>query len=191
MPVDAWALGVVMHVLLAGLFPFTNTNATAEGLVAPLPESVPAEAHSLLHGLLTVDVEARTSAVEASRDPWLAAIDPGDVCTGGKDATGSTVIASGSPAAWLRARVSGDLPTNAASAHLEVLEELASLGFNKQEVESAVKAGAKNDLSTSYFLVCRRRARLAEEREIAVQTLPQVARAALAPSLVDDHRVHE
>jgi len=163
-PVDMWAFGVVLHVMLTGKFPFVTTEEAKAGLPEKLAESVPDGAAALLRGLLTIAPDTRSTAVDATKHPWLRMAAAEDLSSGDcKDSSGASIIASGSPAAWLRARASGELPTEAAKAHDEVCQALAALGMDPEMVVSAVRNGAKNDLATSYFLLCTpRRGVLAE-----------------------------
>ena len=176
--VDAWAYGVVLHMLLSGKFPFVTAEQACAGLAATLPETIPVAAAEVLRGLLAVPVEARTSVTDACAKDYLreeaeremkereakAKAVPA-VSGAGAPAPLAAVIATGTPAAWLRARAAGVLPSDQQQAHAEILSELESLGFDPSLVLRSLQDGVRNDATTSYFLLCRRRVRVAEEAE--------------------------
>ena len=176
--VDAWAYGVVLHMLLSGKFPFVTAEQACAGLAATLPETIPVAAAEVLRGLLAVPVEARTSVTDACAKDYLreeaeremkereAKAKAVPAASGaGAPAPLVAVIATGTPAAWLRARAAGVLPSDQQQAHAEILSELESLGFDPSLVLRSLQDGVRNDATTSYFLLCRRRVRVAEEAE--------------------------
>mmetsp|Transcript_22783 Transcript_22783/g.52037 ORF Transcript_22783/g.52037 Transcript_22783/m.52037 type:complete len:855 (+) Transcript_22783:49-2613(+) len=74
---DMWSVGVVLYELIALRRPFEAGNVlslvnkvTSED-PAPLPEDVDDSAKQLIHTLLTKDAQARCSAYEALRSPFL------------------------------------------------------------------------------------------------------------------------
>jgi len=173
--VDAWAYGVVLHMLLSGKFPFVTAEQACAGLAATLPETIPVAAAEVLRGLLAVPVEARTSVTDACAKDYLREEAEREmkereakakaVSVAGAPAPLAAVIATGTPAAWLRARAAGVLPSDQQQAHAEILSELESLGFDPSLVLRSLQDGVRNDATTSYFLLCRRRVRVAEEAE--------------------------
>ena len=95
--VDVWALGIMTYIMLTGTYPFTSEKAAKEGKV-PTHEGIPAPIHELLTGMLQVDPDKRLTAAEVLKHPWLK---PDTV---EEKAPTQQIIASGSPAAWLRER---------------------------------------------------------------------------------------
>jgi serine/threonine protein kinase len=163
--VDVWALGVVMHVLLTGKYPFLSTDEMVRGeLTTTLPESVPPSVADLLKGALTVDRIGRHSADDLLAHEWLRSPPTASV------AAGDAVVASGSPAAWLRARAggaptpSGGSDAEFAKAHEAVLDELKALGINGDLVAKALEEGVRDEGTTAYHLLWQRRKRAEEDR---------------------------
>ena len=73
--VDVWAMGVVMHVLLTELYPFTSEEAVREGKreTELPPECLGEGLEELLKGMLHVDRAERFSAADVSGHAWLKA----------------------------------------------------------------------------------------------------------------------
>ncbi|KXZ55809.1 hypothetical protein GPECTOR_2g1359 [Gonium pectorale] len=81
--VDAWAMGVLMYLLVTGRYPFeddaqpnnlaaTVTNVLA-GRVRPLPPGTSAGCQELIAGLLQARPERRSTLLDLVGNPWLAA----------------------------------------------------------------------------------------------------------------------
>lgn len=79
-PVDIWAGGVVLYILLSGKFPFGGKNETEyyqrvlyKQVYFPFEEwsTVSAEAKDLVRGMLCKDPQKRLTADECLRHPWL------------------------------------------------------------------------------------------------------------------------
>lgn len=79
-PVDAWAAGVVLYIMMSGQFPFCGDsdedyykNVLNQPLEFPEAEwkSVSADAIDLIKGLLDKDPETRMRPDEAKRHKWL------------------------------------------------------------------------------------------------------------------------
>lgn len=76
---DMWAIGVTLYAMLSGRFPFPETSsadkraAILAGRYYPFPPTspVPAAAQELVARLLAVRPEARLTASQALRHPWL------------------------------------------------------------------------------------------------------------------------
>jgi hypothetical protein len=78
---DAWALGVLLHLLLAGAYPFEDerhpssvahtVSNVLSGRRRPLPEWVSAEAQRVVAALLQPDPSRRTTLRELASDAWL------------------------------------------------------------------------------------------------------------------------
>lgn len=79
-PVDMWAVGVILFILLAGYFPFDGTDEevrelTLSGQYEFTPEHfshISEEAKELVRGLLTTDAEQRLTAQQALSHPWVS-----------------------------------------------------------------------------------------------------------------------
>jgi MAP/microtubule affinity-regulating kinase len=79
---DIWALGVLLFVMLAGLFPFKGVNdrelyrKIGRG-VFHFPDCISAQARTLIKRMIVVDPGKRMSAAEILEDPWtIADINP-------------------------------------------------------------------------------------------------------------------
>lgn len=127
---DVWALGVILHVLLTGKFPFTSEKAIREGSLS-LPASLDDDAKALLRGCLAVDPAARLTADAVCQQPWVAAA---------ADMLGGSVTTK----SWSE-------PTVDAA----VVEKLAELGMDAREVKAAVAEKRRDELTTAYFLMER------------------------------------
>ena len=157
--VDVWALGVIAHVLLTGMYPFTNEAECREGRLE-MNEAFPEGVYELLQGMLCVDRAERLTANDVLKHPWLAPPPPAEV-----------VVASGSPAAWLRAARTAATKDDAdgifghgadgaeADEHEVVLDELARLGIDRKAVVQALENGIRDELTTAYCLLWSKRAR--------------------------------
>uniref|UniRef100_A0A7S1TNU6 Non-specific serine/threonine protein kinase n=1 Tax=Erythrolobus australicus TaxID=1077150 RepID=A0A7S1TNU6_9RHOD len=79
--VDLWACGVILYVMMFGMFPFFGLNDQEylaeidQGLIFPndMRDDVSKHAKDLMHALLDVDPDRRFSAVDALRHPWFNA----------------------------------------------------------------------------------------------------------------------
>ncbi|RNA37465.1 calcium calmodulin-dependent kinase type II alpha chain isoform X8 [Brachionus plicatilis] len=79
-PVDIWACGVILYILLVGYPPFwdedqhrlySQIKAGAYDYPSPEWDTVTAEAKNLINSMLTVNPAKRISASEALRHPWI------------------------------------------------------------------------------------------------------------------------
>lgn len=79
-PVDMWAIGVIIYVILFGALPFDEKDRAAQfrricradyRFPADLADEVSAEAKDLIRKLLVVDQRRRLTAVEAMKHPWF------------------------------------------------------------------------------------------------------------------------
>ncbi|CAK8696870.1 calcium/calmodulin-dependent protein kinase type II delta chain-like isoform X2 [Clavelina lepadiformis] len=80
-PVDLWACGVILYILLVGYPPFWDDNQDklyeqikkgAYDFPSPEWDTVTKEAKDLIKRLLTIDTSERITAYEALRHPWIS-----------------------------------------------------------------------------------------------------------------------
>jgi len=81
-PVDLWACGIIMHIILTRRYPFAGETIqetlelVCKGRFSPVGaewDRISSDAKSLLQGLLREDPAERLTAEEALRHPWLTA----------------------------------------------------------------------------------------------------------------------
>ncbi|GBO34568.1 Calcium/calmodulin-dependent protein kinase type II alpha chain, partial [Araneus ventricosus] len=79
-PVDIWACGVILYILLVGYPPFWDEDqhrlyaqikAGAYDYPSPEWDTVTAEAKNLINSMLTVNPAKRITAGEALKHPWI------------------------------------------------------------------------------------------------------------------------
>lgn len=79
-PVDIWACGVILYILLVGYPPFwdedqhrlySQIKAGAYDYPSPEWDTVTAEAKNLINSMLTVNPAKRISASDALKHPWI------------------------------------------------------------------------------------------------------------------------
>ena len=153
--VDVWALGVILHVLLTGTYPFTSEDATRQCKLEP-HEMITADLAALLSGMLCHDRAARLSAADVLKHAWLVEEAPPP----------SPTVATGSPAAWLRAakaKAAAEEGVPAAEADEAVLNELHKLGMDRKVVLAALEAGARDEFTTAYCLLWQKNTRHAQK----------------------------
>ena len=80
-PVDLWASGILLHLLVAGYPPFWSDSnekmllAAARGqfsLTSPVWSKVSNSCKDLINSMLTVQASQRITAAEAVRHPWFS-----------------------------------------------------------------------------------------------------------------------
>ncbi|EFA86387.1 putative protein kinase [Heterostelium album PN500] len=76
-PVDMWALGVIIYILLCGFPPFDET--TGWNLEFPSPEwdNISDSAKDLIKSLLVVDPAKRLTAQQAMKNVWISGVNTG------------------------------------------------------------------------------------------------------------------
>ncbi|XP_053203142.1 calcium/calmodulin-dependent protein kinase type II delta chain-like isoform X10 [Panonychus citri] len=79
-PVDIWACGVILYILLVGYPPFWDEDqhrlyaqikAGAYDYPSPEWDTVTPEAKNLINSMLTINPEKRITAAEALKHPWI------------------------------------------------------------------------------------------------------------------------
>jgi MAP/microtubule affinity-regulating kinase len=78
---DIWALGILLFVMLAGLFPFKGVNdrdlyAKIRRGMFHIPDCVPSNAKALIKQLIVVDPDRRLTIASVLSDPWLTVDNP-------------------------------------------------------------------------------------------------------------------
>lgn len=78
---DIWSLGVLLHVMLTGTWPYAGNNydeacANAErGIVHCLAKKLSPTALSLIQSMVNVDIQKRYSIIEVLEHPWFGTFD--------------------------------------------------------------------------------------------------------------------
>lgn len=76
-PADIWALGVLLHVMLSGTYPFKGKNDKElfkKILVGQFecPSAIPAAPRALIYKMLSIDPSRRPTVKEIQQDQWAA-----------------------------------------------------------------------------------------------------------------------
>uniref|UniRef100_A0A7S3BDE7 Protein kinase domain-containing protein n=1 Tax=Haptolina ericina TaxID=156174 RepID=A0A7S3BDE7_9EUKA len=147
---DIWALGVICHVLLTGKFPFVD-EAAIRAAQFDLPPDLPVGAAELVHSMLRLDPSARPSADAVCTSAWVLA---GSELAGG----GLGGIGKLSTSTWAAPKVDP-----------QVLGQLVAMGAPAKAVQAAVDEDLHNELTTTHFLLERRRQREFESAKLAAE----------------------
>lgn len=151
-PVDIWALGVMLFTMVAGYLPFWESKASMQSLLRKvvngkfvLPKNISPECADLIQRMLTVDPQKRITIDEIRHHPWV---------TQGYD---------GPPPTYL--------PTTYPVHHIEerVLEQLVSMGFDKEAAREKVMKNEHNQATFIYHLL------LARARRGSIDESPEMA----------------
>lgn len=142
-PVDMWSLGVLLHALLFGCFPFRAKSypelyrKIAKGTFSVLEDSISTQARDLMVQLLECDPSRRITAGGAIRHPWL-----------------QQEYATAQNIRNLRTRtliLVSDRPAD--DLHPQPLKELSAFGFSKDEITRLVMDRRHCSLTTLYYLL--------------------------------------
>ena len=140
--VDMWSMGILMYALLCGCFPFRAKSypdlyrRIARGTF-PIPDELSMPARDLLRQLLDVDPEQRITANAAMRHSWLAK-PLAAAADMNKLRLDTTVLVSDRPA--------DDLDD-------EVIAEIDTYGFTKEETVRLVMTKTHSSITTLYYLL--------------------------------------
>jgi serine/threonine protein kinase len=150
-PVDIWAMGVTLYVMLTDNFPFWAGSEDRlrkdidKGLdMEALPAALSPELRSILAGMLTVDPSRRLDANGVKHHPWLDAGVAGGGGDEGECAMAEVAVASAPPpagAGWLAQTLGwGDVVVPAAAGADRLDSTLVRARGTKREAQQACDA---------------------------------------------------
>lgn len=177
-PVDMWSLGVLLHALLFGCFPFRAKSypelyrRIAKGTFSVPEDSISPQALDLMTQLLECDATRRITAGGALRHPWL-----------------QQEYAAAQNIRTLRTHTPilvSDRPAD--DLHPQPLKELAGFGFSRDEVTRLVVDREHSSLTTLYYLLLdtiskRRKKRPPTRATPVVLDMAATSRATLSPTI--------
>eukprot|EP01133_Synstelium_polycarpum_P016840 gene16840-20024_t len=148
--VDIWSMGVVLFVLVTGYLPFDGDNYVElfQKILAAdyaIPDYLSADCNSLISRMLVVDPAKRATLEEIINHPWLA------------PSIGSLNITN----------VPTGPNTEGYVLDQDIVNDLVTLGYDREDVLVNVRSNKYNDCAATYFLLHGRKQR---ERESAPQT---------------------
>lgn len=131
-PVDIWAFGILLYVILCGQYPFKGIND--RDLYRKIvrntpyyPETIPASAKELIKSLLTSDASARLTAAQVLDHPWL-----------NNPVTESSPCFDAAKAVCSPSEVKTQ-PSSQGSLDLLAINDIVSLGYRFDEVTNWAK----------------------------------------------------
>ena len=135
--VDIWSCGVILYVMVCGFLPFEDTNTDKlykkiiDGKYA-LPSFVTEGCKDLIRKIMTVDQELRYTIAEIKQHPWYKALKP---------------------------KINEGLLSNKIvfPCDSEIIAEMREKGFNIDEVRESIILNKHNHLSTSYYLLVKKK----------------------------------
>eukprot|EP00123_Amoebidium_parasiticum_P021143 comp6228_c0_seq1/m.2052 comp6228_c0_seq1/g.2052 ORF comp6228_c0_seq1/g.2052 comp6228_c0_seq1/m.2052 type:complete len:384 (-) comp6228_c0_seq1:85-1236(-) len=164
-PVDAWAVGAVLHMALTNQLPFNGSMSQVKaGVGYKPPQKASSECQDLLRGLLCTVAADRLSLAQVLQHPWLA------------PHTKSIVEA-----------LPPYCPPSAEDTET-VLELLAGMGLNRSDVLGCLATDVYNHTSAAFYMLrqatCQQRTeallrgagRLVDDRLLFTKPLPVLLR---------------
>ena len=145
LPVDIWALGVVLFAAVAGRFPFMANyeRALYKKITAgkfQTPKKISRSLETLLRGAINVGTRERYTVEHCLQHPWVSA--------GVREAR-DFARRSGHPRE-APFKISDDPSRDFREDALRTVE---SFGFDRERMEAAIRAKKRNQITTSYYLV--------------------------------------
>lgn len=159
--VDVWSCGVILFALLCGTLPFDDENIPAlfkkiKGGVYTLPNHLSEGTRDLIPKMLVVSPNLRITIPEIRKHPWFLQELPDYLAQ--------------PPEAFVTAQIDD-----------EALAAVAQMGYDEEEVRTAVVAKEHNQLTVSYYLSLETITRRAQrEREalinqpLAAENIPEI-----------------
>lgn len=137
--VDIWSSGIILYAMICGFLPFEDKNTDElykkikSGTFA-IPSFVSDHCRDLIRKILTVDPKTRITISQIKSHPWLQ--------------TGNTSFVDGLV-----------LSKYVIPIDEEIIEEMSSFGFPKEETRSNILSNKHNSFSTTYYLLVTSKAK--------------------------------
>ncbi|KAJ7519019.1 hypothetical protein O6H91_20G019600 [Diphasiastrum complanatum] len=164
--VDVWSCGVILYALLCGSLPFDDENIPnlfkkIKGGIYTLPSHLSSGARDLIPRMLLVDPMKRMTIPEIRQHPWFRAHLPRYLAVPPLDTI-----------------------EQAKRIDEDILQEVVSLGFPKDQLVDSLKTRMQNKATVTYYLMLDNRRRISngylgdefqEGRDNAPQIQPMVS----------------
>lgn len=143
---DMWSLGIILHALLCGYFPYRGKNheelnkKISKGNPPDLSHDLDPRVRDLLFGLLTSNVSNRMSITDVLHHPWIT-----HPIHAVEEVTPLNILRKEMPI-LISDNTFDDIDD-------EVLNEFKRFGINKDDVTSAVLNRKHSSMSTFYYLL--------------------------------------
>ena len=159
--VDAWALGILVHFMVAGAMPFRATTVTAlkRQILAgafPQPEGVSSHCLTLIRGLLRLQPAERWTLREAADSAWLS---------------GQTLPSPSRPFS-LTAAAPGRTAEDLDRLETATRARLVQLGLDSEALEAHWERGGRSPVTGIYRITMHRMMR-AEDGELSEAGSPR------------------